>query len=117
VSLLVFPSVVPWMIAAWIVAYVFLVMTNRPAWAPLAISVLVLVIRTVPRTPAMLLLGGVFVIIVAIRFRTRREPMRFVRWKLLMLGLLPRRLRARLEQESKRRIPPQLSPALRNRHG
>lgn len=79
-SLLAFPSVLPWMIAGWLAAYTLLAWKERPAWVPLAICLTVLIIRLVPRTPAMLGLGVVLLVIIFMRFRNRQNPAALTRW-------------------------------------
>ncbi|WP_201767181.1 hypothetical protein [Rhodopirellula sallentina] len=53
-SLLVFPSVLPWMIAGWLGVFTVAACRGRVTWVPLAICLAVLVVRLVPHTPAML---------------------------------------------------------------
>lgn len=53
-SLLCFPSVVPWMVACWVGLHTILVVRNRPAWLPLVVCCSILVIKLVPRTPGMI---------------------------------------------------------------
>ncbi|SMP76092.1 Lysophospholipase L1 [Neorhodopirellula lusitana] len=84
-TLLSFPSMTPWMIAAWLLVYSVLVMKGRPAWVPLALCLVVLVVRLVPRTPAMLTLGAVLLYLIAVRFHWRYMPARLLSWRPLML--------------------------------
>ncbi|MEM9588388.1 MAG: GDSL-type esterase/lipase family protein [Planctomycetota bacterium] len=75
-SLLCFPSAVLWMAAGWIVWHAVLAAMNRPAWLPLVTGVAVLVLKLVPRTPAMLVLAGVMLTVAAFR------------WNVLRVGIL-----------------------------
>lgn len=77
---LVFPSVLPWMIAFWIGCHTVLAKWKRPAWAPLAICLVLLIAKLVPRTPAMLTLGILLAVVVAIRFKYRKQPEAGPRW-------------------------------------
>ncbi|MFG0291116.1 MAG: lysophospholipase, partial [Rhodopirellula sp. JB044] len=90
-SLLAFPSVLPWMIAGWLVVFTINADRGRIAWAPLAICLSVLVIRLVPRTPAMLAMGVLLLLIVVLRFRrghsaTPRTPHSIVAIALLWIA-------------------------------
>ena len=77
---LTFPSVLPWMIAFWIACHTLLAKWKRPAWAPLAICLVILIAKLVPRTPAMLALGVVLAGVAAIRFKYRKQPDAAPRW-------------------------------------
>lgn len=73
VSLLSFPSVLPWMVAFWLVWASVLLFGDRPGWLPLVTCVVILVVKLVPRTPAMIVLGCVMLLVVAIRIRYRHH--------------------------------------------
>lgn len=73
-SMLTFPSVLPWMVAGWLAVYTRLAMRNRPAWVPLAICLTILVLKTVPRTPVMVLFGFVLAAVIFSRFQPDRLP-------------------------------------------
>ncbi|TWT83190.1 Acyl-CoA thioesterase I precursor [Planctomycetes bacterium CA13] len=75
VSLLSFPSVLPWMIAVWLVWHTVLAHGNRPAWVPLVACLVIMVVKLVPRTHAMIVLGCVLALIALVRFRARNEPL------------------------------------------
>ena len=53
-SALVFPSALPWMVAFWLLCFTVLASRNQPGWAPLLICLCILVVKLVPRTPALL---------------------------------------------------------------
>lgn len=72
-ALLSFPSVLPWMIAFWLVWHTILAKLNRPAWLPIATCLVILVVKLVPRTPGMIALGLVLLIVVVVRFRQRQN--------------------------------------------
>ncbi|MGD9633514.1 MAG: GDSL-type esterase/lipase family protein [Pirellulales bacterium] len=57
VSLLVFPSVLLWMVAAWLAIGSWQILRGRSSWLPLAACVAVLVIKRPDWSPAMMLLG------------------------------------------------------------
>ncbi|MCM2375008.1 GDSL-type esterase/lipase family protein [Aporhodopirellula aestuarii] len=84
-SLLSFPSVLPWMIAGWLIVYTFLAVRDRPAWVPLTICLTILLIRLVPRTPAMLALGVVFAAVAWMRFRDRHQPTMHAKWTIPLI--------------------------------
>jgi lysophospholipase L1-like esterase len=69
VSLLMFPSVLPWMVAIWLVVHTVQVVRGRPGWVPLAICLVILVVKMVPRTPVLILFGVMLVGMVLYRCR------------------------------------------------
>ncbi len=79
-SLLSFPSVLPWMVAFWIACHTVLAQWKRPAWVPLLICLFILIAKMVPRTPAMLLLGLVLASVIAFRLKHRCMPQQISRW-------------------------------------
>ena len=85
VSLLSFPSVLPWMIAVWVLWYSVQVIRNQPAWLPLSTCAGLLVIKLVPHTPLLVSLGILFVTIGVLRYRRRAEPTKSTRWKVAFL--------------------------------
>lgn len=56
-SLLVFPSVLPWMILGWLAIAGFQVARKKPAWPPLAFCVGVLLVKRVDWPPGVIVLG------------------------------------------------------------
>ena len=73
-ALLAFPSVVPWMVAFWLVCHTILARLNRPAWGPLAICLSVLILKLVPRTPTMLGFGVLLAVVMLLRLKRHRLP-------------------------------------------
>ncbi|QDT04623.1 Acyl-CoA thioesterase I precursor [Rubripirellula lacrimiformis] len=73
-SLLAFPSVRPWVIALWLAVHTTLRFWGRPGWFPLAFCIILLLVRLVPATPAMLVFGVVLTATAWIRFRKRHHP-------------------------------------------
>ncbi|TWU34231.1 GDSL-type esterase/lipase family protein [Novipirellula artificiosorum] len=73
-SLLAFPSVLPWVIAFWIGWYTILAMRDRPGWLPLLTCLAIFVVKLVPRTPAILTLGCILLLLTGLRFTTRDQP-------------------------------------------
>ena len=73
VSLLSFPSVLPWMIAFWISWHTWLAIRNRPAWLPLVTCLVILIVKLVPRTPAMLALACLLLVVIGLRLRCRNR--------------------------------------------
>lgn len=69
-SLLSFPSVLPWMIAFWLAWSTLLVVRNRPGWIPLLACLCVLVVKLVARNPAMIAFA---VVLAAVAFLRRRN--------------------------------------------
>ncbi len=81
-ALLSFPSVLPWMVAAWLALHTWLAARERPSFLPLAACLAILVVKLVPRTPAMLVFGGLLLAIVIIRYRGKDlEPHRRLDWR------------------------------------
>jgi len=56
VSLLTFPSLIPWLIAVWIGWYSVLALLDRPGWLPLIACVLIVVVKGIGWPPAMIVL-------------------------------------------------------------
>lgn len=81
VSLLSFPSVLPWMIGVWVLWHSVLVFLNQPAWLPLSACAAMLVIKLVPHTPLLVLLGILFATIGVLRYRRRADPVKLSRWR------------------------------------
>ena len=79
-SLLTFPSVLPWMVAFWLVVHCYLAFQNRPGWTPLAICLIILILKTVPRTPIILLFGGVLAFAIFCRLKQDQLP-RLLKWR------------------------------------
>ena len=79
-SALIFPSMLPWMIAFWIACHTFLAKWQRPAWGPLAICLVLLFAKLAPRTPAILSLGVALVVILALRLRYRMNTQNAPPW-------------------------------------
>ncbi|MEM1070673.1 MAG: GDSL-type esterase/lipase family protein [Planctomycetota bacterium] len=79
-SLLSFPSVLPWMVAFWIACHTVLAKWNRPAWVPLAICLGILVVKLVPRTPAMMVLCVALAVVSFLRYRRRHDSDARPRW-------------------------------------
>ncbi|MEO1526058.1 MAG: GDSL-type esterase/lipase family protein [Planctomycetota bacterium] len=79
-SLLSFPSIMPWMVAFWIACHTAYAKWNRPAWVPLVICLGVMIAKLVPRTPAVIAIGLLFAFVAVIRFKRRHEPNRQPRW-------------------------------------
>ena len=79
-ALLSFPSVLPWMVAFWIACHTALAKRNRPAWVPLAICLGVLIVKFVPRTPAMMTLCVLLAVVAVVRLRQRNEADHRSRW-------------------------------------
>lgn len=80
-ALLSFPSVLPWMIAFWLAWHTILAKWNRPGWLPLLTCLAILVVKLVPRTPAMLVLVAALFVVAMIRFRGRRnDSARSAKW-------------------------------------
>ena len=83
-SLMVFPNAVPWLIAAWLLAYTVLVFFGRRGTLCLAVCLAILVVKRV--TPAAGLLGLMAVMLAVIAFdmwrgrRTAATPSRRFAW-------------------------------------
>jgi lysophospholipase L1-like esterase len=58
-SLLTFPSVVPWMIAFWLVVHTAAVCRGRPGWLPLLVIVGVLIAKQIFWAPSVIVFAGV----------------------------------------------------------
>lgn len=72
VSLLAFPSVLPFVVAVWIVWHLVLVRYERPAYWPLVAGLVILLVKFLPRTPASIALGSLMLAVVI--FRMRASP-------------------------------------------
>ena len=72
-ALLCFPSVTIWMAAFWLAWHSALVLRDRQGWLPLATCLGILVIRLVPRTPAMILFGVVLLVVAFTRFKKHHQ--------------------------------------------
>lgn len=72
VSLVSFPSVLPWMIAFWIGWSSYLAITGRPGWKPL---VAVLVIALAKLVPALPMLIGLLTAIAGLAWFRRRQSL------------------------------------------
>ncbi|ELP34236.1 GDSL-type esterase/lipase family protein [Rhodopirellula baltica] len=70
VSLLAFPSVLPFVVAVWIVWHLILVHRERPAYLPLVAGLVILLVKFLPRTPASITLSGLMLALIVIRMRT-----------------------------------------------
>lgn len=68
-SLLMFPSVLPWMVAFWLVVHTVQTARGRPGWVPLTICLLILVIKMVPRTPVMILFSVTLGLLILYRYK------------------------------------------------
>ena len=79
-ALLSFPSVLPWMIAFWLVCSSILARTPRRGWLPLVICLAILVVKLVPRTPAMLFFCLLLAGVAATQYRQRGLPRRSKWW-------------------------------------
>ncbi len=80
-SLLTFPSAIPWMAAAWLAWHTWLVHRSRAGWLPLAVCAAVLIVKGVPWLPGVITLGVVVLaagLLGAFRARTA-EPSRLKR--------------------------------------
>ena len=71
-ALLFFPSMTPWMAAGWLIWHSLLVICGHRGWLPLATCCGILIIRLVPRTPAMILFGAVLFAISVSRFKQQQ---------------------------------------------
>ncbi len=72
-ALMTFPNAVPWMIACWLLCHTVLVIRGRRGWVPLAACAAILLVKRVPWTIGLLLLGSVAVVAVAMGFSVRRR--------------------------------------------
>lgn len=67
-SLLTFPSVLPWMVAFWLIVYTVQVAREHSGWLPLALCLAILMIKLVPRTPVIVGFGGLLLVLSVYRF-------------------------------------------------
>ncbi len=72
-SALVFPSALPWMVAFWLLCFTVLASRNQPGWAPLLICLCILVVKLVPRTPALVVFITLLALVTAVRFKQRKH--------------------------------------------
>ena len=75
-SLVAFPSVTVWVIAFWLAWHTMSAMYDRPAWLPLATCLIVLCVKLVPRTPAMVVMGCLLALVAGFRWSHLREQKR-----------------------------------------
>ena len=68
-ALLCFPSVTPWMVLIWLLWHSALVLRGDPGWLPLLTCLGILIVRLVPRTPAMILFGVVLLLVAFSRYK------------------------------------------------
>jgi len=59
VSLLTFPSAIPWMVGLWLSWHTWLVARGRPGWLPLLVCALVLLVKGSPWPSGVIALGAV----------------------------------------------------------
>ena len=71
-ALLCFPSVVPWMVAGWLLWHTVLVACGQPGWVPLVACAAILLAKRVYWAPALIACVGVVSVVVLWR-ATRRE--------------------------------------------
>lgn len=60
-SLLVFPTALPWMILFWLIAAAVRMLGGRPAWGPLAVCVGIVLVKRVDWAPGLIVLGFVMI--------------------------------------------------------
>ncbi len=72
-SLLAFPSVLPWMLAGWLIWHSVLVFRERPGYLPLVACLLIMLVKTVPRTPFILLFACLLLFVAILRFSDARR--------------------------------------------
>lgn len=83
VSLLVFPSMLLWMVGCWLVAFSLLVLRRCAGWLPLVACVAVLVIKRPDWSPALITLAAVMTAVAAMRLMLpglRRSERRGLTW-------------------------------------
>lgn len=74
-SLLVFPNVVPWLIAAWLLAYTLLILFGRRGTACLAACLAILAVKRLTPAPGLLVLMVVMATLIVVDvWRSRRTP-------------------------------------------
>ncbi|MEM6469016.1 MAG: GDSL-type esterase/lipase family protein [Planctomycetota bacterium] len=79
-SLLSFPSIMPWMVAFWIACHTASAKWHRPAWVPLVICLGVMIAKLVARTPAVIVIALLLALVAVVRFKRRRESNRQPSW-------------------------------------
>jgi acyl-CoA thioesterase-1 len=72
-ALLTFPNAIPWMIACWLLWHTGLVIRGRQGWVPLAVCTGVVLVKRVPWTPGLMLLGAVALAAVLTGLFVRRK--------------------------------------------
>lgn len=87
-SLLVFPSCIPWLIAAWLAAYTLLARSGRRGLACLVGCAAILVAKGVTPAPSLLtLLVVMLAIVVIVAIHIRRRPERRASWRFVALSV------------------------------
>jgi acyl-CoA thioesterase I len=74
VSLLIFPSAILWMTAAWIVCYSVAQIRGRTAWFPLLACLSVLIIKLPDWSPGLVLLAIGMAVVLAVQIWRRKSP-------------------------------------------
>jgi len=91
-SLLTFPSSIPWMIAVWLLGHTLSVLRGRPGWLPLAACAAIVLFKRVGLAPGLIALAAVILVagfVAAIRARQAAAswPKRFAWAAVLALWL------------------------------
>ena len=87
-ALLCFPSVLPYMVAGWLVWHSALVALGRAGWVPLATCFVILIAKRVPLTPAVIALCAALLLTAAIRIRFPSRVYWFERFRWLTVVIL-----------------------------
>jgi hypothetical protein len=82
-SLLVFPAGIPVMILAWLLMYANQRRRGKPSWRTLGICLVVLLIKRVDWTPALLVLGVLMAIAAILDGRGKHRPATIAAWAFL----------------------------------
>ncbi len=72
-ALLAFPSTVGWMTAFWLGWHSYLIMRRRAGWFPLVTCFVILCVKLVARTPAMLVFMAILLLVGVYGYRTREQ--------------------------------------------
>ncbi len=81
VSLLVFPSVLPWMVAFWLAWHTVSVLRGKPGWAPLMACVVILLAKRVYWAPSLIVLSTLALVVALERILlTGSSGKRFGTW-------------------------------------
>ena len=87
-ALLCFPSVLPFMVAGWLVWHSVLVAFGRAGWVPLATCIAILIAKRAPLTPAVIALLAALLLAAGLRIRFPKQVYWFDRPRWLTVAIL-----------------------------